>query len=123
MMIANGRGKGKKRVEFENPLDVRVMAIDGTWFIDGQLIDVSEGEARIRLASPAAEDIRFFLLLTKFGAPVFRMCTRKWVKGTLMEVSFQKKFVEALPLAHPRREAEPYERFSNSTPFIRRGYE
>lgn len=84
---------------FANPLDVRVMAIDGTWFIDGQLIDVSEADARIRLASPAAKDTRFFLLLTKFGCPVFRMCIRKWVKGTLMEVSFQRDFVEALPLA------------------------
>ena len=96
-MIDNGRGKEAKRVVFENPLEVRVMAIDGTWFIDCQLIDVSEDEARIRLASPAAKDIRFFLLLTKFGGPVFRMCTRKWVKGTLMGVSFQKEFVEALP--------------------------
>lgn len=100
-MIDNGCGKNSKRVVFENPLEVRVMGIDGTWFIDGQLIDVSEDEARIRLASPAAKDIRFFLLLTKFGGPVFRMCTRKWIKGTLMEVSFQKEFVEALPFGSP----------------------
>jgi hypothetical protein len=76
-------------VEFEDPPNVRVMAIDGTWCIDGQLIDVSEAGARIRLTRPPAKDIRFFLLLTKFGDPVFRMCIRKWVKGTLMGVSFQ----------------------------------
>ena len=85
-MIANGRGKGKKRVEFETPLDVRVMAIDGTWVIDGQLIDVSDTEARIRLASPVTEDNGFFLLLTKVGRPVFRMCTRKSAKGLLPEL-------------------------------------
>jgi hypothetical protein len=122
-MIAAGRRKGTKRVGFENPLDVKVMAIDGTWCIDCQLIDVSETEARIRLTSPAAKDIRFFLLLTKFGAPVFRMCIRKWVKGTLMGVSFQKAFAEAKPLAQPRREAEPNESCSNGTPFICRVYE
>jgi len=108
-MIADGCGKGAKRVVFEDPLDVRVMAIDGTWFIEGQLIEVSEAGARIRLAGSAAKDIRFFLLLTKFGGPVFRMCTRKWVKGTLMEVSFQKEFVEALPFGQPGREAETNE--------------
>jgi hypothetical protein len=122
-MIAAGCDKRAKRVVFENPLHVRVMAIDGTWVIDGQLIDVSEAEARIRLASPATKDIRFFLLLTKSGGPVFRMCIRKWVKGTLMEVSFQKDFVEALPLAQPTREAEPKESFSNDSPFICEVYE
>lgn len=98
MMIAIERRKGAKRVRFENPLDVRLMAIDGTWCIDCQLIDVSETEARIRLSSSAAKDIRFFLLLTKFGDPVFRMCTRRWVNGTLMGVSFQRDFIGAKPL-------------------------
>ena len=84
-------------MEFEDPVAVRIMAIDGTWCVDCQLIDVSETEARIRLISQPAKDIRFFLLLTKFGGPVFRMCKRKWVKGTLMGVSFQKAVVEAKP--------------------------
>jgi hypothetical protein len=67
------------------------MAIDGTWCIDGQLIDVSETEAWIRLAGTVARDAEFFLLLTKFGGPVFRRCKRRWVDGTLMGVSFQKR--------------------------------
>jgi hypothetical protein len=106
MMTGTKRRKGAKRVEFENPLDVRVMAIDGTWCIDGQLIDVSETGARIRLTSAAARDTEFFLLLTKFGDPVFRHCKRRWINGTLMGVSFRREFIGAKPLAQPGREAE-----------------
>jgi hypothetical protein len=106
MMIANARHKGAKRVGFEDPLEVRVMAIDGTWCIDGQLIDVSETGARIRLTSSPAKDREFFLLLTKFGDPVFRRCTRKWVNGTLVGVSFHRDFIREKPLAQLRREAE-----------------
>jgi hypothetical protein len=106
MMTATARRKGAKRVGFENPLDVRVMAIDGTWCIDGQLIDVSETGARISLTSSAAKDREFFLLLTKFGDPVFRRCKRKWVNGTLMGVSFHRGFIGEKPLAQLRREAQ-----------------
>src|ERR1700730_3940834 len=72
MVIATECRKGAARVKFENPLDVRVMAIDGTWCRDCQLIDVSETGAQIRLTGPAVNDTEFFLLLTKFGDPVFR---------------------------------------------------
>jgi hypothetical protein len=106
MMIATARHKGAKRVGFENPLQVRVMAIDGRWCIDGHLIDVSETGARIRLASSAANDREFLLLLTKFGDPVFRRCKRRWVNGTLMGVSFHRDFIGEKPLAQLRREAE-----------------
>jgi hypothetical protein len=105
-MTTTERHKAAKRVGFENPLDVRVMAIDGTWCIDCQRIDVSETEARIRLTGSAAKDIRFFLLLTKFGHPVFRMCIRRWVNGTLMGVSFQRDFIGVKSLAQFRCEAE-----------------
>jgi hypothetical protein len=104
--ISTKRRKGPARVRFENPLDVRVMAIDGTWCRDCQLIDVSETMAQIRLTGPAEDDTEFFLLLTRFGDPVFRMCTRRWVDGTLMEVSFHRDFMGAKPLAQPMCEAE-----------------
>jgi hypothetical protein len=103
-MAAAERCKEAKRVGFENPLDVRVMATDGTWCHDCQLIDVSETGARIRLTGSAVNDTEFFLLLTKFGDPVFRMCIRRWVHGTLMGVSFDRDFIEAKPLAQLRRE-------------------
>jgi hypothetical protein len=105
-MIATGRRKGAKRVEFENPLEVRVMAIDGKWCIDGHLVDVSETEARIRLTVSAAKDTEFFLLLTKFGHPVLRRCKRRWINGTLMGVSFRRDVIGAKPLPQPGRKAE-----------------
>jgi hypothetical protein len=105
-MMAAKRRKAAKRVGFENPLDVRLMAIDGTWCRDCQLIDVSETEARIRPTGSAVKDSEFFLLLTKFGDPVFRMCIRTWVDGTLMGVSFHRDFIRAKTLAQLRREAE-----------------
>jgi hypothetical protein len=105
MMVATERRTEAKRVGFENPLDVRVMALDGTWCRDCQLIDVSETEARIRLTGSAVNDTEFFLLLTKFGDPVFRMCIRRWVDGTLMGVSFHRDFIATKPLAQLRREA------------------
>jgi hypothetical protein len=77
MVIATECRKRAARVKFENPLDVRVMAIDGTWCRDCQLIDVSETGAQIRLTGPAVNDTEFFLLLTNFGDPVFRMCMRR----------------------------------------------
>src|ERR1700730_13468400 len=106
MVIATECRKGAARVKFENPLDVRVMAIDGTWCRDCQLIDVSATGAHIRLSGRVLNDTEFFLLLTNFGDPVFRMCVRRWVDGTLMEVSFHRGFSGAKPLAQLRREAE-----------------
>jgi hypothetical protein len=92
-VIAPEHCKAAIWIEFENPLDVRVMAIDGTWCRDCQLTQVSETEAQIRLIGPALNDTEFFLLLTKFGKPVFRMCRRRWVNGMLIGVSFHKDFV------------------------------
>jgi hypothetical protein len=70
------------------------------------LIDVSETGARIELTSPAAGLTEFFLLLTTFGNPVFRRCTRIWVDGLLMGVTFEKGPVGEKPLNELRREAE-----------------
>lgn len=106
MEIATERRNSAKRVTFEQPLEVRVMAIDGTWCLDCQLIDVSENGAQIRLTSPAATDVEFFLLLTQFGDPVFRRCKRRWIDGMLMGLSFHKDAVGRKPLAQLRREAE-----------------
>jgi hypothetical protein len=105
MVIDRERRKNAKRVKFDNPLDVRVMAVDGARCCEYQLIDVSETGARISLTRPAKEK-EFFLLLTKFSDPVFRRCTRIWVDGMLMGVSFHKATVGTKPLAQVRREAE-----------------
>jgi hypothetical protein len=106
MMITKERRQGARRVQFEQPLDARVMAIDGTWCRECQLIDVSETGAQIELASSAAELIQFFLLLTTFGNPVFRRCERQWIEGTRMGVKFHIGPVGEKPLEQLRHEAE-----------------
>lgn len=92
-VIAPKHRKGAAWVKFENPLDVGVMAIDGTWCRDCHLTQVSETEAQIRLIGPPLNDTEFFLLLTESGNPVFRMCISRWVNGMLIGVSFLKDLV------------------------------
>jgi PilZ domain len=94
------------RVQFETPLDARVMAIDGTSCRECQLIDISESGARMTLASPAPELTEFFLVMSSFTNPVFRHCRREWVDGPMMGVTFQKGPVPEKTLATLRREAE-----------------
>jgi hypothetical protein len=95
-MTARGRtmttrpDKWERRVQFEPPLDVAVMSIDGTWGAEAVLIDISATEARIRSPILRAELPEFFLMLTRFGNPVFRRCTRTWVNGPEMGVTFGK---------------------------------
>lgn len=76
------------KVKFERPLDIRVMTIDGTRCGEGRLIEISDSDAVIELASHAVDHAEFFLLLTGFGNPVFRRCTRKWVRGAQIGVTF-----------------------------------
>jgi hypothetical protein len=75
-------------VKFEQPLDIRVMTIDGTRCGEGRLIEISDSDAVIKLTSHAVDHAEFFLLLTRFGNPVFRRCTRKSVHGTRIGVTF-----------------------------------
>jgi hypothetical protein len=104
-MPFNDRRIRAPRVKFEGPLAVRAMAIDGTWCRKCRLIDVSNTGARIELTGPVADLTEFFLLLTTFGDPVFRRCTREWVEGTLMGVSFNKNTIQDKSMADLRREA------------------
>jgi hypothetical protein len=94
------------RIQFERPIEARLMAIDGTWCRDCLLVDVSATGARIELTSHAAELIEFFLMLSTFGSPVFRRCKSEWVDGTRMGVSFQIGPVGTKSLKQVRRAAE-----------------
>jgi hypothetical protein len=106
MVITGERRMGAPRIKFEQPLDVRVMSIDGTWCRESLLIDMSESGARIELTSPAADLTEFFLLLTTFGTPVFRRCKREWVDGALMGVSLRSDVAGVKKLVQLRREAK-----------------
>jgi hypothetical protein len=86
----NVSGKDEPHIKFEQLLDVRVMTIDGTRCEEAHLIEISDSEARIELTGKAGELSEFFLMLTGFGSPVFRRCTRKWVNGSQMGVGFKR---------------------------------
>jgi hypothetical protein len=98
---------GAAHVKFDRPLDITVMAIDGTRSGEGRLIEISDTEARIELTGIHAIELsEFFLMLTWFGNPVFRRCTRKWVQGAQMGVGFKRSDIgiksgEGLPQEQP----------------------
>jgi hypothetical protein len=66
------------------------MSIDGTWCAEAVLIDISDKDARIRSPILRAELPEVFLMLTTFGSPVFRRCSRAWVNGPEMGLTFAK---------------------------------
>jgi hypothetical protein len=88
--MLNERRRGAPRVQFEPPLKVTMMAIDGTWARECLLMDVSDSGARIAVKGSAASTEEFFLLLSSIGTPAFRRCKRAWVDGDLIGVSFDK---------------------------------
>lgn len=94
------------RVIFEQPLDVRVMTIDGTWAGESILIEMTDTGARLKVTDRAAALTEFFLILNSFGPPVFRHCKRAWVDGDQMGVSFNKANIGIKALEEVRREAE-----------------
>jgi PilZ domain len=83
------RRKGA-RVQFEPPLKVTMMAIDGTWARECLLVDVSESGARIGMKDTGVSTEEFFLVLSSTGTPAFRRCKRAWVEGDLIGVSFDR---------------------------------
>ena len=109
-MLATDRRRGPARFRFEYPLDVRILAIDGTWCRDCQLIEVSESSAQISLSGSPVSDAEMILLLTKFGCPVFRMCKRTSVDGALMNLIFHSDVIGKKFYAKRGREAEAWYR-------------
>lgn len=105
MMRTNHQNEAP-RVKFERPLEVRVMAIDGTWYREGLLIDVSDTGAEIEVTGHATELTEFFLLLTSFGSPVFRRGKREWVHGARVGISFNKTNIGMKSLEEVQREAK-----------------
>jgi hypothetical protein len=104
MMIADKKQDRARRVKFEQPLQIRVMAIDGTSQRESRLIDVSDSGAEIELPGHALEISEFFLVLTGFGKPVFRRCKREWVNGERVGVSFNNSNIGFKSLEQVRHE-------------------
>ena len=93
-------------VIFEQPLDVRVMTIDGTWSGEGLLMEMTDAGARLKMTDHASELTEFFLILNRFGPPVFRLSKRMWVVREQTGVSFNKTNIGIRSLEEVRREAE-----------------
>jgi hypothetical protein len=88
--MRNERRKGAPRVQFDPPLRVIMMAIDGTWARECLLMDASDSGAQIAVKDSGVLTEEFFLLLSTIGIPAFRRCKRAWVEGNLIGVSFDK---------------------------------
>jgi PilZ domain len=104
--MRNERRQGAPRVQFDPPLKLTMMAIDGTWVRGCLLMDVSDSGAQITLSDPRVPTEEFFLLLSSSAKPAFRRCKRAWLNGDLVGVSFDK-----MQAAKPaRRLARDFER-------------
>jgi hypothetical protein len=79
---------GPTCINFDTPRAGKLVAIDGTSCRDCDVLDLSQTGAQLRVdASPGNAD-EFFLLLTSFGAPVFRRCKVLRVQGNKLDVEF-----------------------------------
>lgn len=85
-----GIGKRKAdRVRFEFGYPARIVAIDGTWFRDCLIEDISPTGARISLSDSidGLNLAEFFLALSRTGA-AHRRCRMVWLKGETVGLSF-----------------------------------
>lgn len=79
-------------VEFERGIDVRLMAIDGTWHRHCTMREVADGGARL-IVQDSIEGLKldeFFLLLSSTGC-AYRRCELAWVNGHEIGANFVKR--------------------------------
>jgi hypothetical protein len=87
-------------VSFETPRFGKLVAIDGTSCRDCEILDLSQIGARLRIGDSLGNTQEFFLLLTNFGAPVFRRCKVLRVQGDRLDVEFPSRNIRP---KHPPR--------------------
>jgi hypothetical protein len=77
------------RVEFENGIDVCLMAIDGTWRRNCKLLNVSDTGAQLAVHdSVEGLNLKEFFLLLSFTGLAYRRCELAWVNGDQIGASF-----------------------------------
>jgi hypothetical protein len=81
-----------RRVTFEYPLPVQMMAIDGTWRRSCAIKDVSERGAtlQVEVSIEGLSLTEFFLLLSSTGL-AYRRCQLERVNGQELEVGFLRQ--------------------------------
>ena len=85
------QGKHPDRVNFSRGYDVCIMAIDGTWRRDCQLVAISDNDAILTVeGSIQGLNLKeFFLLLSSTGL-AYRRCELVRVNGSEMGIQFLK---------------------------------
>ena len=88
MLMKNDK-RGANRVNFERGVAVRIMAIDGAWHRDCEMLDVSATGVLLRVSGSLAglELKEFFLVLSTVGT-AHRRCELAWVEGDRLGASF-----------------------------------
>jgi hypothetical protein len=93
-------GTAETHVSFETPRPGKLVAIDGTTCRDCEILDLSQTGAQLRIQDSLGNTQEFFLLLTSFGAPVFRRCKMVKVQGDRLDVEFPSRNTQ--PKRSPR---------------------
>ncbi len=77
------------RVAFEAGYPARIMGIDGTWFRDCRIDDISQTGAKLAIAGDVAglNLQEFFLALSRTGES-HRRCEKIWLTGDMLGVRF-----------------------------------
>ena len=93
------------RVRFDMGYPARIVAIDGTWFRDCYMEDVSQTGPKVTVSGTLAglNVSEFFLALSRTGN-AYRKCQMVWLKGETMGV----RFASANPTmsSRPNRKAQ-----------------
>jgi hypothetical protein len=97
------RRKNNTRIHFDPAINVKLMAIDGTWCRECLLVDVSDTGAQLLIAGFGTLIEEFFLVLSSVGTPAFRRCKRAWVKDDRLGVWFEKQSAPSKILERSRR--------------------
>jgi hypothetical protein len=76
-------------VEFARGISVRILAIDGTWHRDCEMLDVSDTGVLLRFTDERAalELKEFFLVLSSMGS-AHRRCEKVWAEDGRFGAAF-----------------------------------
>jgi hypothetical protein len=85
-----------QRIHFESGYPARLMAIDGTWYRDCIIEDISQTGAKISVTASIQGLVlkEFFLVLSTRGT-AHRRCELAWINGELLGARFVFKVAGA----------------------------
>lgn len=88
-MAPDGKRAKPQRVKFSRGIEVRIVAIDGSWSEPCLMLDAGQNGAKLQFESrrPSPDLKEFFLLLSATGTAA-RRCELAWVNGHEIGVKF-----------------------------------